>query len=98
MFFENGGVAERIKAAVLKTAGLKGPVGSNPTSAAVTYASFVRERWPSGLRRSPAKRVYVSRVPWVQIPLSPLYAPMAQLDRAADYGSAGWGFESLWAR
>ena len=27
----------------------------------------------------------------------PLNAPMAQLDRAADYGSAGWGFDSLWA-
>lgn len=26
-----------------------------------------------------------------------LFAPMAQLDRAVDYGSTGWGFESLWA-
>ena len=26
-----------------------------------------------------------------------LYAPIAQLDRALDYGSKGWGFESLWA-
>jgi hypothetical protein len=25
-------------------------------------------------------------------------APIAQLDRAADYGSVGWGFKSLWAR
>ena len=25
------------------------------------------------------------------------YAPIAQLDRALDYGSKGWGFESLWA-
>ncbi len=24
-------------------------------------------------------------------------APIAQLDRALDYGSRGWGFESLWA-
>ncbi len=23
-------------------------------------------------------------------------APIAQLDRAADYGSAGWEFKSLW--
>jgi hypothetical protein len=23
-------------------------------------------------------------------------APIAQLDRAPDYGSGGWGFESLW--
>ena len=25
-------------------------------------------------------------------------APVAQLDRATDYGSVGWGFESLRAR
>ena len=24
-------------------------------------------------------------------------APIAQLDRALDYGSRGWGFDSLWA-
>src|SRR5262249_1271121 len=24
-------------------------------------------------------------------------APIAQLDRASDYGSGGWGFDSLWA-
>src|ERR1041385_5656056 len=24
-------------------------------------------------------------------------APIAQLDRASDFGSEGWGFESLWA-
>ena len=23
-------------------------------------------------------------------------APVAQLDRASDFGSEGWGFESLW--
>src|SRR5271155_394645 len=28
----------------------------------------------------------------------PFSAPIAQLDRAAVYGTAGWGFESLWAR
>jgi hypothetical protein len=26
------------------------------------------------------------------------WAPVAQLDRASDYGSEGWGFESLRAR
>src|SRR5206468_10561657 len=84
-------------------------------------ASFVTERWPSGLRRTPAKRVYPKRVPRVQIPLSPpasfkiadfisnvrfgirnlepeSNAPVAQLDRAPDYGSGGWGFKSLRAR
>ncbi len=27
-----------------------------------------------------------------------IYAPIAQLDRAFDYGSKGWGFEFSWAR
>lgn len=26
-----------------------------------------------------------------------IYALIAQLDRALDYGSKGWGFDSLWA-
>ena len=26
-----------------------------------------------------------------------IYAPIAQLDRASDYGSEGWGFDSSWA-
>ena len=26
------------------------------------------------------------------------YVPIAQLDRAIDYGSIGWGFKSSWAR
>src|ERR1043165_236557 len=57
------------------------------------------ERWPSGRRRTPAKRVYLKRVPRVRIPLSPpVSAPVAQLDRAPDYGSGGWGFKSLRAR
>ena len=29
--------------------------------------------------------------------LVPPIAPIAQLDRALDYGSRGWGFESSWA-
>src|SRR5262245_11934979 len=62
---------------------------------------ILTERWPSGLRRTPAKRVYPKRVPRVQILLSPQLpnrAPVAQLDRAPDYGSGGWGFKSLRAR
>ena len=31
-------------------------------------------------------------------PFKPVYAPVAQLDRASDYGSEGLGFESLRAR
>ena len=27
-----------------------------------------------------------------------VYVPIAQLDRASDYGSEGWGFDSSWAR
>ncbi len=62
-------MAEWLKAAVLKTAeGLKGPSGgSNPSPSAkrgvVVQVDNLRiviaaERWPSGRRRSPAKRVW----------------------------------------
>jgi hypothetical protein len=35
----------------------------------------------------------------VRIPAPQLtHAPVAQLDRASDFGSEGWGFKSLWAR
>lgn len=38
----------------------------------VSYRPEQMERWPSGLRRPPAKRVYVRKcVAWVQIPFSP---------------------------
>ena len=30
--------------------------------------------------------------------IHPLFASVAQLDRATDFGSVGWGFESLRAR
>ena len=30
-------------------------------------------------------------------PRSATKAPIAQLDRASDYGSEGWGFKSSWA-
>src|SRR6185295_13182783 len=40
----------------------------NPQS---SIPSVSTERWPSGLRRTLGKRVYVNRVPWVRIPLSP---------------------------
>jgi hypothetical protein len=79
--------------------------GCDTTFLAFLAGSFkvnnLTERWPSGLRRTPAKRVYPKRVPRVQIPLSPPpsdRAPVAQLDRAPDYGSGGWGFKSLRAR
>src|SRR5437763_3926302 len=42
----------------------------------------------SAYRRRPSRGVVNSR----------RLAPLAQLDRAADFGSAGWGFESLRAR
>jgi hypothetical protein len=41
-----GGMAEWLKAAVLKTAEPKGSVGSNPTPSAIVDA----ERWPSWLK------------------------------------------------
>jgi hypothetical protein len=39
--------------------------------AGIFRVNNLTERWPSGLRRTPAKRVYPKRVPRVQIPLSP---------------------------
>jgi hypothetical protein len=45
-----------------------------------------------------------ARASWVRIPAPPwdgttaarlIHAPVAQSDRASDYGSEGWGFESL---
>ena len=35
-----GGVSEWLKEAVLKTVGLHGPVGSNPTSSAIKYGEM----------------------------------------------------------
>ena len=41
----------------------------------------------------------IKGVPRVRIPLSPpVFAPIAQLDRAPDYESGGRRFESFWAR
>src|SRR5712691_9809043 len=45
-------------------------MASRRHGAAVLYIVNV-ERWPSGLRRTLGKRVYVNSVPWVRIPLSP---------------------------
>ena len=42
---------------------------------------------PSGPSTGPARRVYHGGP-----------APLAQLDRASDFGSEGWGFDSLRAR
>ena len=41
-----GGMAERLKAAVLKTAGRRRPAGSNPAPS----ARIAGERWPSRLK------------------------------------------------
>jgi hypothetical protein len=57
-----------------------------------------KERWLSGLKRLPAKQEFQKWGARVRIPLSPpSYAPVAQLDRASDYGSEGLRFESLQA-
>lgn len=49
------------------------------------------ERWLSGLKRLPAKQESGKLGARVRIPLSPpdYRAPVAQLDRASDYGSEG---------
>ena len=55
-----GGLAEWLKAAVLKTAVGQPTGGSNPSPSANKMASAVRvlERWVSGLNHSPAKTAY----------------------------------------
>ncbi len=69
----------------------------------------VLERWPSGLRRSPAKGVWTNHPSRVRIPPSPpivsyvfiyiyITAPVAQLDRVPGYELGGREFESLRAR
>ena len=111
-------MAEWSKAAVLKTVGRK-PRGfeSYLRRQVVVWPPRCLERWPSGRRRSPAKRVHgVTCVAGPNPALSAVMeglkflpigdrffaafgtAPVAQLDRASDYGSEGWGFEPLWAR
>jgi hypothetical protein len=44
---------------------------SLPFSFNLTHQIYELERWPSGLRRTPGKCVYVNSVPRVRIPLSP---------------------------
>jgi hypothetical protein len=46
------------------------------------------EMYPAGWRQAFMGNTFPAR----------LNAPLAQLDRASDFGSEGWGFESLRAR
>lgn len=56
---------------------------------------FTMERWLSGLKRLPAKQEFCYKDTRVRIPLSPpIKVPIAQLDRASDYGSEGLRFNS----
>ena len=52
----SGGLAERSKAAVLKTVDLNGSAGSNPVSSAIFL--LVAEMWESGLIQHLAKVSY----------------------------------------
>ena len=93
-------------AAVLKTAvgetppGVQIPhppprfTGSRFTAARLTRKARL-ERWVSGLNHSPAKTAYSKGTESSNLSLSAKDAPVAQLDRASDYGSEGQGFESL---
>ena len=88
-------MAEWSKAAVLKTVMSKGIAGSNPAPTAI-YLKIKQccvERCESGRSGLPAKQLW-RKPSWVRIPSSPLYAPVAQWNRASDYGSEGQGFES----
>jgi pimeloyl-ACP methyl ester carboxylesterase len=57
--------------------------------------SSVPERWPSGLRRTPAKRVYPKRVPRVQIPPSPPFFVGSIRPTAPGRGTLGGKLESF---
>ena len=96
-----GGLAERFKAAVLKTAvatlpGVRIPHPPPFTTARLLQLQDHLERWVSGLNHSPAKTAYASTES-SNLSLSAKHhcVPVAQLDRASDYGSEGQGFESL---
>ncbi len=49
LFFKSGGVAERLKAAVLKTVKCNSFVGSNPTSSAMKSACGEMAEWLKAL-------------------------------------------------
>ena len=87
-------MAERFKAAVLKTVDVRASVGSNPTFSVFSWrdgreaegASLLRKYTGNGIGGSnPPLSVFLSRV------------PIAQLDRVSDCGSEGRRFKSSWA-
>src|SRR5690554_5824946 len=102
-----GGLAERLNAAVLKTViGLRPIGGSNPSPSAITR--WFRNPWRGGraAEGAPLLREYRGKTsiegsnPSLSANQSPRragtkHAPVAQLDRASDYGSEGQEFESL---
>ena len=84
IFYLYGGMAERLKAAVLKTAEAQASVGSNPTPSAMGYSRIggKPERWPS---KAEGNRLLSgctpNSVPRVRIPPSP---PFSLTQGAAD--------------
>ena len=96
-----GGVAEWLKAPVLKTGKRRRFVGSNPTSSALRNTGAAggvamfdnpnQERSPLAAR-SDACDEYGARSARLK------FGPVAQLDRATVYGTVGWRFESFRAR
>ncbi len=101
----SGGVSEWFKEAVLKTVE---PLRV-PWVRILPPPPYNQERWPSGRRRSPAKRVSGLKLlrGFKSHPLRhfnncqcdfPRHAPVAQLDRVTGYEPGGRGFESLRAR
>ena len=86
-------MAERSKAAVLKTVDVQASVGSNPTSSAIcgeVTESAEGARLLSECRVNPPTEG--------SNPSFSAIVPIAQLDRASGYGPGGWGFDSSWAR
>ena len=100
-----GAMAERLKAAVLKTVVLKGTGGSNPSRSVAKMLKKVHkfplgacikllERCERGRIGLPAKELYPYGYRGFESPLLRIvFEAIAQLDRASDCGSEGRQFE-----
>ena len=87
-------MAERFKAAVLKTVDVRASVGSNPTFSVLSWRDGREAEGASLLRKYTGNGIGGSNPPLSVFLFS---VPIAQLDRVSDRGSEGRRFESSWA-
>ena len=65
----------------------------------IRWRGQVRGDAPTPIAKTlPAPTEFALTTSILLLPLRISDAPLAQLDRASDYGSEGWGFDSLKAR